>query len=246
MRIFWSILFLISSSALSARALDLPSLSSPVVDEAGLLQSSDHRAIENWLYEYKKSGKAQIQVAIVKDLQDVPIEEFSIKLVEKWKLGTGQKDDGVLFLISSGDKKMRIEVGQGLEGALTDAQCKRILDDRVRPLFKAGQFGAGIAAGVSEIIKAVDPEYVGAQPDKETYAEGESFFDSRLFYFIILILFIIANLGGRGFRRRRGFYGGVLGGMAGSSWGRGGGWGGGGGWSGGGGGFSGGGSSSNW
>ncbi len=248
MRYFLGFLFFVNFT--TAWALDLPALSSPVVDEAGLLNFSDRREIETWIYQYKKSGKAQIQVAIVESLQDVPIEEYSIKLVEQWKLGTGVKDDGVLFLISATDRKMRIEVGQGLEGALTDIQSKRILDDRVRPLFRSGQYAAGVAAGVAEIIKAVDPEYINAQPEQAYGGEEKLFSGGNLLYLILIILIIFLNIVGKTSRlRRRGLYGGLIGGGwgAGTGWGGGQGWGsGGGGWSGGGGGFSGGGASSNW
>jgi uncharacterized protein len=235
----------------TARAdIHLPELTSPVVDEAGMLSASDQRAIEQWIYDYKRQGKAQLQVAIVKDLQGLSIEEYSVKLADKWKLGNQKRDDGVLFLISAGDKQMRIEVGQGLEGALTDLRSKRILEDRVKPLFRSGQFGPGIAAGVSEIVAAVDPEYVNAQPEQAWEAQDSGWGDR--IWIILVVLFIFLNIFGRFFglgRRRRyypGFYGGGLFGGGGFGGGGFGGGSSGGGWSGGGGGFSGGGASSNW
>ena len=97
-----------------------PEMTSAVVDEVGLLKSSEKYEIENWIHKYRDSGKAQLQVVIVKDLQGLQIEEYSIKLLDQWKIGDKKRDDGVLFIISTGDHKMRIEVGQGLEGALTD------------------------------------------------------------------------------------------------------------------------------
>lgn len=134
-----------------------PTMSSPVVDEAKILSSQEKYEIESWIKRYRETGKAQLQVVIVNDLQGLPIEDYSIKLAEQWKIGNQKRDDGVLFIVSTGERKMRIEVGQGLEGALTDLQSKRILDDRVKPLFKSNQHAAGIAAGVSEIIQSVDP-----------------------------------------------------------------------------------------
>ncbi|MBL7556922.1 MAG: TPM domain-containing protein [Bdellovibrionaceae bacterium] len=226
-------------------AVTLPSLNSPVVDEVGWLSRSEKMEIENWLYSYRQVGKAQIQVAIVQDLQGLTIEQYSIELADKWKLGNQKRDDGILFLVSANDRKMRIEVGQGLEGALTDIQTKRILDDRVRPLFKSSEFAAGIAAAIAEIIRAIDPEYAqnhlqSAAPDRVSQEkEGESYL-----FWIILFLFILINMLGR--RRRSGFLPFIGGFGTGYSVGRGG-WGsGGGGWSGGGGGFSGGGASSDW
>ncbi len=210
-------------------------MSSPVVDEARILSSQEKYEIEQWIYKYRETGKAQLQVVIVQDLQELPIEDYSIKLVEQWKLGNQKRDDGVLFIISISDRKMRIEVGQGLEGALTDLQSKRILDDRVKPLFKSGQYAAGVAAGVSEIIQTVDPEYFNKQG--EPAPESKHRRGSNRISLIVFILFIIFSF----FGRWRGGFLPFLGG--------GGGWGGGGGsggWSGGGGGFSGGGASSDW
>ncbi len=214
-----------------------PTMSSPVVDEAKILSSQEKYEIESWIKKYRETGKAQLQVVIVNDLQGLPIEDYSIKLAEQWKIGNQKRDDGVLFIVSTGERKMRIEVGQGLEGALTDLQSKRILDDRVKPLFKSNQHAAGIAAGVSEIIQSVDPEYFNQQGEPSAGPERKN--KSNSISMIVFILFVIFSFFGR---RRRGGVLPFLGG--GGGWGGGGG--GGGGWSGGGGGFSGGGASSDW
>ncbi len=234
MKIFLAALFLSFQASAEIR---WPEMSSAVVDEAGILSSQEKYEIENWIHKYRDSGKAQLQVVIVKDLQGLPIEDYSIKLVEQWKLGNEKRDDGVLFIVSTTDRKMRIEVGQGLEGALTDLQSKRILDDRVKPLFKSGQYAAGIAAGVSEIIQTVDPEYFNKQGEPAPQPDRHG--KSNRISLIVFLLFLIFSFFGR---RRSGIFP-FLGG--------GGGWGGSGGgggsaWSGGGGGFSGGGASSDW
>lgn len=239
-------------TSLVASAVDWPTLSGPVVDDAHLLSAQETREISTWLRSYRQQGRAQIQVVTVPNLQGLPIEEYSIKLVEQWKLGGSVKDDGILFLISRDDRQMRIEVGQGLEGALTDLQSKRILDDRVRPLFKSQKFALGIVAGLYEIIATVDPEYAGQQAQTDPqWAKKPT--GKKFPFWLIFFLFLMLAFGGRG-RRRGGFLGpfgaGALGGWAaGRNWPSGGGFGGGGGgggWSGGGGGFSGGGASSNW
>jgi uncharacterized protein len=234
--------FLFFSLLVKAADIQWPAMNSAVVDQVGWLDTQEKLEIENLIYSYHQKGKAQIQVVIVSNLQGLPVENYSIQLVERWKLGDKKRDDGVLFLVSASDRKMRIEVGQGLEGALTDLHAKRILDDRVRPLFKTRNYAAGIAAGVVEIISAIDPEYAGqalpARPSSSPVID-----EQPSYVWIIVILFILINLFGR---RRRGsgilpFLGGFLlggGGRGRSS--------GGGGWSGGGGGFSGGGASSDW
>lgn len=220
-----------------------PRLSSPVVDQAGLLSSQEKREMETWLHRYRQQGKAQVQVVIIDTLEDWTIEQYSIKLVEQWKLGSAQKDDGVLLLIAVKDKKMRIEVGQGLEGALTDLQSKRILDDRVRPLFRSRQFAAGVAAGIAEIIAAVDPEYAAASSENHQWEDGKASKWGNGLYLLLVFLMVIMSFIGRVSRFGQRGYRGAWGGP-----GLGGGWGGGrsGGWGGGGGGFSGGGASSNW
>jgi uncharacterized protein len=235
-------LVFIGAQSWAASDLALPPMNSPVVDEAGLLLPRERREIENILYDYQRSGKAQIQVVIVKDLRGLPIEEFSIRAVEKWRLGSGQKDDGVLFLIAPNDRRMRIEVGQGLEGVLTDAYSRRILDDQVGPFFRTQKFAEGVLSGVLAIIQTVDKEYLDAHPIEAPKRSRKK--STGLFFFLGLMgLMMLLNMG----RRRSGFGGSGWG--AGSGWSPGGsGWssGGGGGWSGGGGGFSGGGASSSW
>lgn len=223
-----------------------PVMNSAVVDQVGWLTQQDKAEIENLIYSYHQKGRAQVQVVIVNDLQGLPVESYSVKLVERWKLGDKKRDDGVLFLISSSDRKMRIEVGQGLEGRLTDLQSKRILDDRVRPLFKSKNYAAGVAAGVVEIISAIDPEYAGqalaARPMSAPVSD-----EQPSYVWILVVLFILINIFGRR-RRSSGRSGGILPFLGGFMLGGGGrsSGGGGGGWSGGGGGFSGGGASSDW
>lgn len=229
-------------SVLAWAEIQWPVMKSPVIDQVGWLSAQEKAEIESVIYSFHRKGKSQVQVVIVGDLQGLPIETYSIQLVERWKLGDKKRDDGVLFLVSASDRKMRIEVGQGLEGALTDLQSKRILDDRVRPLFKSKNYAAGIAAGVVEIISSIDPEYasqsLAAQPPV-----AEPVFDEQPSYvWILIFLFILINMFGR--RRRHSGWLPFLGGIVlGSGGGRSSG---GGGWSGGGGGFSGGGASSDW
>lgn len=227
-----------------AQAPKMPALTSPVVDDAGILPNRDRRELEEWLFDYHRRGKAQIQVVIVQSLGGLPIEQYSIKLMENWKIGDAKRDNGVLFLAAMDERAMRLEVGQGLEGAITDAHSKRILDQRAQALFAAGKYGQGIVSVVVEVMRLADPEYTesgeGAEPSGKIKIPT---------WLIIILLILFMTIGG-GRRRRRGllgaFGGGFGGGYLGGGGFGGGGFGGGGGWSGGGGGFSGGGASSNW
>lgn len=148
-------LFLISFCALvvtpAAKAFDVPALSGSVIDQAGLLQPNSLQVISEDLYQFKAKTGVQIQVLIVKSLNDEPIENVAIQIFDTWKLGDKKKDNGILFLIAPNERKLRIEVGQGLEGAVPDVIAKRIIADVVAPQFKRGQFDLGIQSGVAAL-----------------------------------------------------------------------------------------------
>lgn len=222
-----------------------PPLSGPVIDEVGFLTRGDQQELTQLLYDFNRRGKAQVQVLVVENLQGLPIEQASIEITDKWQLGDKKKDNGILFLISAQDRAMRIEVGQGLEGAIPDITAKRIISDQVIPMFRAKRYSAGIVVGVHEILRLADKEFA----DENHLQEQESRGSGNIPIWVIIILFIIISIlgrfgGGRGRYYRGG--GGGFGGYGGGGFGGMGGSGGGGGWSGGGGGFSGGGASGNW
>jgi uncharacterized protein len=241
--LFFSFLVLGASTALAE--FKIPVLRGPVIDEVGVLRQQDRYDIEAVVRDYNAQGKAQIQVLVIDSLQGLEIEEASIKITDAWKLGTEKKDNGILFLIAPHEKKLRIEVGQGLEGALPDVIAKRIIADTVLPLFKANNMSSGVVMGVYQIIQYVDKEYA----DQHLTAQPEVTPSKGLpGWAVLLILFFLLFIGrfmpGSSFGGRRGgggFFG--VGGFGGGGFGGGGG---GGGWSGGGGGFSGGGASGSW
>ncbi len=130
---------------------DVPFLSGRVVDEAALLPPEARTALEAKLAALEKETKAQVAVLTVLSLDGEPIEDFSHRVAETWKLGDAQRDDGVLFLVARDDRKMRIEVGYGLEPTLTDIRTRRIQDDLVRPAFRSGDYAGGIERGIDAI-----------------------------------------------------------------------------------------------
>lgn len=232
---------------LGASAFQVPSLTGPVVDEAGVLNGQTVSKLSGLLQRINQRGTVQLQVLTLSSLQGDVIENVSIQVVDAWKLGTAKGDNGVLFLIVPSEKKMRIEVGQGLEGDLPDVIAKRIIADVVAPYFREGLYNEGITAGVIEILRHTDAKAIGEEAPPPPAREKKK---SGLFWFILIIFLLLLKQilfgggggGGRGFGGRRGlggFYGGGFGGggFGGSS---------GGGWSGGGGGFSGGGASGSW
>lgn len=136
----------------------VPQMKARVTDLTQTLTTSQQQALEHILANLEQTKGSQVVVLIINTTKPETIEQFSIKVVEKWRLGRKKVDDGVLFLIAKQDKKMRIEVGYGLEGALTDAMSKRIIEQLVAPRFRKGEFYQGIKAGVLAIVKKVEGE----------------------------------------------------------------------------------------
>lgn len=137
-----------------ASAFEVPALTGPVVDQAGILSSNETAQIAERLRSIKAQGGAQIQVLIIPSLQSEAIEQVSIQVFDQWKLGGEKKDDGVLFVIATNDRKLRIEVGQGLEGNIPDIIAKRIISEITRPIFKSGNYFAGIFLTTEAINQA--------------------------------------------------------------------------------------------
>lgn len=243
---FFSMFLVLSLSAQAE--FKVPTLTGPVMDEVGYLSRNDRQELMQLLYDFNKRGVAQVQVLIVPTLDGTPIEMASIAVTDKWKLGDAKKDNGVLFLIAADDRKLRIEVGQGLEGAIPDLTASRIVRDQVVPLFRARQFSAGIVLGTHEILRLADKEFAeqnGLQEGVPAKSDRDGSGGDIPFGIIVILFIIISILGRFGGGRGRHLRGG---GGWGGGYGGGGGWssGGGGGWSGGGGGFSGGGASGSW
>jgi uncharacterized protein len=245
---FWLLCLLGALWTSPVFALDVPKLTGPVVDLAGVLSQSDQKKIAASLLQFQRDHGPQLQVLVVPELEDETIESYSIKVVDKWKLGSEDKDDGVLLLVATQDRKVRIEVGQGLEGDLPDALAGRIIRAGIVPFFKQNQTGAGILVGLSMIAESVGGKLENIPAPKITKTSRKS--GTGLSFLLYLGFFLIGPLlFGR--RRRDGVATAVLGGMLmGSAMsGRRGGFGGGGfggGFGGGGGGFSGGGASGSW
>ena len=231
-------------------SLDIPTHTGPVVDLAGAFTQSENAQISASLMQFKRKYGPQIQVVTIPKLQDETIEGFSIKIADKWKLGSKDKDDGVLLLIATQDRKVRIEVGQGLEGDLPDALAGKIIRAGIIPFFKKGQINAGVLTGLGMIAESIGGELENI-PALQMQRKGRSG-GANLGYLLFLAFFLFGPMLGRRGRGGRGGIGASLlsGLLLGSilSGGRGGFGGGGfgGGFGGGGGGFSGGGASGGW
>jgi uncharacterized protein len=167
-------LLLVGAAIPAARAqVALPPYETRVTDLTGALTAAQQAAIEEKLAAFERRKGAQIAVLIVPTTGQEDIAQFGIRLAEAWKLGRARPDDGAIFIIARDDRTMRVEVGRGLEGALTDITVSRILNDTVVPLFRAGDFHGGVNAGVDQILRVVDGEDLPAT-DQSWPKRGET------------------------------------------------------------------------
>jgi len=233
--------------AMPARAEPaIPKLAQHVTDQAHVLSPEAAQRLERTLTDYERATGHQFALLTLASLEGAPIEDYSIKVAEAWRLGDAKRDDGLILIVAAADRKMRIEVGYGLEGAVPDALAARVVRHQLTPAFRQGKFDAGIEQAFDTLMKAAKGEAVRVGPPPEREKKG-----SRLTSLLPVLFWVallgISVLGGLGRRRRGGggiFIGGFGGGFGGSQ--RGGGFGGGGFSGGGGGGFGGGGASGDW
>lgn len=183
--------------------VEVPPLKARVTDLTATLSPSQRDTLERRLAEFERRKGSQIGVLLVPTTAPEAIEQYSIRVVDKWKLGRQGVDDGVLLLVAKIDRKLRIEVGRGLEGAIPDAIAKRVIAEVITPYFKRGDYYGGIEAGVNQLIRLIDGEPL---PAPHTADRGGDVF-SKLFD-LAPILFIAIFVGG-GFLRA--FFGRLIG-----------------------------------
>ena len=156
-------------------------LTSRVTDLTGTLSAAERQALEAKLADWEARTTNQLVVVIVPSTEPEPIEQYSLRIAEAWKIGQKGKDNGAIFLIAKDDRRMRIEVAYGFEGVLTDVTARRIIAETVAPYFKQGQFAQGINAGVDRIIEVVgtgEPlpvETTGGRPTRHSFDFGNLF-----------------------------------------------------------------------
>jgi len=175
---------------LSSASLDVPRLQGYVNDYAGMISSSARPKIEEMLRAFEQSDSTQIVILTVPSLGGEPIEEFGVKVGEVWKIGQQMKDNGVLFIVSKQDRKMRIEVGRGLEGRLTDLMAGRIIDQVINPRFGKGDFDGGFITGVSTLIDETRGEFKAEQRPVQRGKKGFPPFLTFLLFFGIFVLIL--------------------------------------------------------
>ena len=189
-----SILALLLCWAFAASAdVAVPPLTGRVVDQTGTLSSGDIASLEQTLKGLELRKGSQIAVLIVPTTAPESIEQYAIRAAEAWKIGRKKIDDGALVVVAKDDRKLRIEVGYGLEGALTDVTSKRIIDEIITPKFRNGDFAGGISAGVDRIIGVIDGEKLPAPEPRQQSSDVLSHID-LLNPFTLFAVFIVGAI----------------------------------------------------
>lgn len=177
-------------------------------DYTGTLSEDTKTRLEAFLYDLKNAGKSEVAVAIVPTLAGDSIEEYSVTLAREWGIGSRESSNGVLLLVVKDDRELRIEVGYGLEGDLTDLKSHRIIDEVIIPRFKEGDYDGGVEDGVREIVGVIAPGFVGST-QKVDYSTDPTSQGFDIAPFILIGFFIISAVLGSS---KSWWGGGVLGG----------------------------------
>ncbi|RWX52099.1 uncharacterized protein VU01_10404 [Candidatus Electrothrix marina] len=185
-------LFLMTLPVLPVSARTIPAFKGYVNDYADMISGPVEAKLEQILKSFEHTDSTQVAVLTVDSLEGDPLEDFSIRVAEKWGIGQKGKDNGVLLLVAKKERRARLEVGYGLEGVLTDLLAGRIIDDVITPRFKSGQFDQGFESGVAAVIQATRGEFKPAQRSSRRGGRSES---SPLFSYLLFGGFFISFLG---------------------------------------------------
>lgn len=180
----------------------VPPFTARVIDQTQTLGAGEQQALERTLAQFEARKGSQIAVLIVPTTQPETIEQYALRVVEQWQLGRKGIDDGALLLVAKNDHAVRIEVGYGLEGALSDVTASRIIREVIVPLLKHGDFGGGISAGVDRMIGVIDGETL-PPPDRRPYA------NEPLWQTYLPVIFVLTLAAGPLFRGLFGRVGGA-------------------------------------
>jgi|SRR5580658_1184263 uncharacterized protein len=172
-----------------AFAFNFPTLTGRVVDQAGVIQSGTKSDIEEMLKNLEDKSGIQLVVATVKSLEGSDIETYANQLFRTWKLGEAKKNNGVLLLVAPAEHKVRIEVGYGLEGTLTDALSSVLISSDIVPRFKTGDFSGGIARGVDGIISILNGDSAEWQP--KAAVRSDDHFSNELIPILFVVIFTV-------------------------------------------------------
>jgi uncharacterized protein len=172
----------------------VPPLVGRVVDETGTLSSDEIASLNQTLRNFEARKGSQVAVLIVPTTAPEAIEQYSLRVAETWKIGRKKIDDGALLVVAKDDRRLRIEVGYGLEGVLTDVTSKRIIDEIITPRFRSGDFAGGIFSGVDRIIRVVDGESLPAPAPRQQQSSDFLSHVDLLNPFTLFAVFIVSTI----------------------------------------------------
>src|SRR5881396_793855 len=198
----------------SARAeVAVPPLKARVTDLTGTLSGTQQQDLERRLREFEGRKGSQVAVLMLPSTQPETIEEYSIRVADAWKIGRARVEDGVILVVAKSDRKLRIEVGRGLEGAIPDAVAKRVESDVITPHFRSGDFHGGIAAGTDALMKLIEGEGLPAPRSGVTINGVHHPIDFQTIFFLFVALVVTDAIFRRLFGRfiGAGISGGIVG-----------------------------------
>jgi uncharacterized protein len=190
----WLCVALVSAQPLVA----VPALTGRVVDLADSLSAVQQQELDQRLSAFEQRKGSQIALLIVRSTQPETIEQYAIRVAEQWKLGRRKVDDGAILLVAKDDRTLRIEVGYGLEGALNDATCKRIIDELIVPRFRDNDFFTGVNVGLDAMMRVVDGEALPAPAQSDELQLGNAGLLPVIFIAAVIIGAVMRKLLGRG------------------------------------------------
>ena len=184
-------LVLFAAGAIAADEVAVPPLKARVTDLTGTLSAPQIQTLDARLRGFEQRKGSQIAVLILPTTQPETIEQYSIRVADAWKVGRAKVDDGVILVVAKNDRKLRIEVGYGLEGAIPDAIVKRVVSDVIAPHFRTGDFYGGIAAGTDALMQLIEGEPLPVPKwEPESAAQGTDYGS------LIVLLLVLATVGG--------------------------------------------------
>jgi uncharacterized protein len=179
-----ALLFALSASG----EVGIPPLKARVTDLTATLSASQVQSLESRLRDFEREKGSQIAVLMLPSTQPETIEQYSIRVADAWKIGRAKIDDGVILLVAKDDRKLRIEVGRALEGAIPDAIAKRIVSDVIAPHFKSGDFYGGISAGCDALMRLIEGETLPAPPPRSGAGGQPIDFQTIIWLFVALVV----------------------------------------------------------
>jgi len=184
-------LLMLGFFVLPAFSLDVPKLETPIMDKADVINSSDERDLNQKLTNLSNETGIQVAVLTIPSLEGEALESYSMKVVEDWKLGQKGVDNGVLLLVSIGDRELRIETGYGVEGDLTDTKCGLIIRNVITPYFKDGDYSKGIVQGVTAIVENVAVNFSENSENPIVLEDDDSEDLPIIVFFFVFVFFVV-------------------------------------------------------